>query len=156
MQYSAGELRMDLWVTFFYWPLHMDMLVLADQKEHLHQLFVDTGCNLEDLPQMMDARDGWRKSQGNPYYQDDLIMMKSDNHLMIITSFCLFVCLQLYYELEYNLILNEFFYISKIYHSKIFLSEIYSDLENKAISNPVYNLIIISVFTLIIIIFQER
>ena len=31
-------------------------------RTYLHQLCVDTGCSLEDLPGVMDDRDGWRES----------------------------------------------------------------------------------------------
>ena len=33
-------------------PLHMDVLVLDD----LQQLYTDTGCRLEDIPEAMDDR----------------------------------------------------------------------------------------------------
>ena len=41
-------------------------------KIYIHQICVDTGCSLEDLPVMIDDRDGWRErereSQRIPYY----------------------------------------------------------------------------------------
>ena len=38
--------------TYQYWPT---------KQEHLHQLCAGTGCNLEDLPGVMDNRDRWRE-----------------------------------------------------------------------------------------------
>ena len=35
----------------------MDMIVLAD----LHQLCVDSGCRLSDLPGVMNHKDRWRE-----------------------------------------------------------------------------------------------
>ena len=36
----------------------MDMRALADQQRHIYQLCVNTGCSREDLPEVMDDRDG--------------------------------------------------------------------------------------------------
>ena len=47
-------------------------------RTYLHQLCVDTGSSLEDLPGMTDDRDRWRERQGNVCYQCDLIMMNSN------------------------------------------------------------------------------
>ena len=44
----------------------MDVSVLVTNKNLLKQFFVDTGYSLEDLSEMMDDRDGWKESQGNP------------------------------------------------------------------------------------------
>ena len=51
---TARKARMNSQITFFYGPLHMDVPARA----YLHQLCVDTGCNLEDLSGMMDDGDG--------------------------------------------------------------------------------------------------
>ena len=50
---------------FSYGPLYMDMQVLANQLEQ-QLLCIDTGCCLEDLLEVMDDKDKWRESQGNP------------------------------------------------------------------------------------------
>ena len=55
-------------VTFFYWPLHMDVFMLADQ-----QLFADTGCSLEHLLIAINNRDRWRENQENLFYSQDLM-----------------------------------------------------------------------------------
>ena len=40
----------------------MGTLVLTDQqKAYIHHLFVDTGCCLEDLPNVMADGDGWQE-----------------------------------------------------------------------------------------------
>ena len=45
---------MDIYMwTCQYWPT----------RKHLHQLYLDTGCNLEDLPGAMDERDGCQKRE---------------------------------------------------------------------------------------------
>ena len=42
---------------FFFWLLHKDTPVLMDQqKTYIHQLCVDTGCHLENLPRAMTYR----------------------------------------------------------------------------------------------------
>ena len=38
-------------------PFPMDAPVLVDQLEHLQLLCMDTGCSLEDLPDVIDDRD---------------------------------------------------------------------------------------------------
>ena len=48
-------------VTFFCGPLHIDVQVLVDQQELICQLCADTGCSLEDLPGVIDDRDGWKE-----------------------------------------------------------------------------------------------
>ena len=40
MQDTAGESRMNSFVTFSYGPLHMDMLVLIEQQEPTYNSFV--------------------------------------------------------------------------------------------------------------------
>ena len=43
---------------FFYGLLYMETSVLVKlQKNYIHQLWVDSGCCLEDLPRMMADRD---------------------------------------------------------------------------------------------------
>ena len=32
-------------------------------RNYIQQLETDTGCSLEDLPEAMDARDGWRERE---------------------------------------------------------------------------------------------
>ena len=39
---TAGEARTNSQMTFFYGPLHMDMLVLADQQERTNKSYVRT------------------------------------------------------------------------------------------------------------------
>ena len=41
-----------------HWPLHMDE---QRQDDQLEQLCADTGCSLEDLPEAMNDREGWRE-----------------------------------------------------------------------------------------------
>ena len=49
----------------FYGSIHMDVQVLDDQLELLQQLWIDGGCSLEDLPEVMDERCMSRESGGN-------------------------------------------------------------------------------------------
>ena len=48
---------------FFYGPLIMDVPVLANQRKPINNLFADTGCNLEDLPGVMNDRDKSRERE---------------------------------------------------------------------------------------------
>ena len=58
MHDSAWKARMNSFVAFFYGPLHMEAPVFADQeKNYCHQLCVNTGYNLENLPGAI-AREG--------------------------------------------------------------------------------------------------
>ena len=43
-------------------PFHIDVPVFADKPiAYLHQVCMDSGCYLEDLPRVMDDRDIWRE-----------------------------------------------------------------------------------------------
>ena len=55
---TAGEAGTDSYVAFSYRLLHMGVPVLTDQQRHIHQLCVDTGCNLEDLPEVIVDKNG--------------------------------------------------------------------------------------------------
>ena len=68
---------------FFYGLQYMNMSLLVYQQGHIQQLCVDTGCNLEDLPRMMDDQGGWWESQVTPYSQHD-VMMKMES--LIVAS----------------------------------------------------------------------
>ena len=72
---TARKTRTNSLVMFFYGPLHMDVLVLANHREIN---CVDTGCSLEDLlgEWWMIRMDGEREreSQGNPCCQHNLMM----------------------------------------------------------------------------------
>ena len=43
---------------------------------YIKELCVDTGCSLEDLPEAMNDRDGWRE-RADPYWQHDMKMISS-------------------------------------------------------------------------------
>ena len=45
-----------LWI-----PIYGRASVGRSARTYLHQLCVDTGCRLEDLPEAMGNRDEWRK-----------------------------------------------------------------------------------------------
>ena len=57
---SKDELISDvlLWI-----PTYRSANFGQPVKGYLHQLFVDTGCNLDDLLGAMDDRDRWQMSQ---------------------------------------------------------------------------------------------
>ena len=44
-------------------------------KTFLQLFCMDTGCSLEDLPEVMDDRDKWQENQGNLCQQCDMMMM---------------------------------------------------------------------------------
>ena len=53
---------MNSLVTYFSGPLHMDEQRQDDQLEPIYnKLCADTGCSLEDLPEVIDDREGWRE-----------------------------------------------------------------------------------------------
>ena len=39
---------------------HMDVQVLDNQLELIYNSSTDTGCSQENLPEVMDDRDGWQ------------------------------------------------------------------------------------------------
>ena len=55
---SRNELISDvlLWT-----PLHGRAKSERPARTNIQQLYVDTGCNPEDLPEAMDDREGWRE-----------------------------------------------------------------------------------------------
>ena len=53
---TAGEAITNLQVTFFHRSKLMDVPVNADQQE----LWANSGCNFENLPEVMNDEDGWR------------------------------------------------------------------------------------------------
>ena len=65
---TAEETRMNSKVTLLNGPVHMDVAMLAEEKNHLLQLCADKRYSLEDLLGVMEDLNGWREwqSQGNP------------------------------------------------------------------------------------------
>ena len=61
-------------------PAHGRVSVGCQASTYLHQLCVDTGCNLEDLLGAMDDRDGWMERESGKYVLsvDMMMMMKPD------------------------------------------------------------------------------
>ena len=55
---TDGEARTNSLLIFFYWSVHAG----RPARSYLHQLCVDIGCGLEDLPGVMAYRDRWRMS----------------------------------------------------------------------------------------------
>ena len=67
MQGIVGEVRMNSLATFSDGLLHMDTPMWGDlQKTYVHQLCVDTGCKLEDLPWVMSNSNGEGENKRNP------------------------------------------------------------------------------------------
>ena len=62
---------------FSYGLLHMDTPVLANQQIYIHQLCVDTECNLEDLQGTINDRDGWLERES---VNSVLSVWLDDNH----------------------------------------------------------------------------
>ena len=56
-------------------PLHGQSSVGQPIRTYLPQLCTDTGYSLEDLLEVMDDRDEWGGSQGNPCEQHDIMML---------------------------------------------------------------------------------
>ena len=54
-------------------PLHMDVLVLADPQRHFASTLYK-GCNLVDLPGVIDDGDRWRECRNSvlPVQLDDI------------------------------------------------------------------------------------
>ena len=44
-------------------PYHGYAIIDIPAKNYLHQLYVDTGCILDDLSGVRDDRDGWRERE---------------------------------------------------------------------------------------------
>ena len=57
MSDTAGDVRMNSEVMLSFGLPHLDSPVLVNQQRHIHQLFVYTGCHLEDLPITVTNRD---------------------------------------------------------------------------------------------------
>ena len=54
--------RDELLSNVFLWiPSHGRAEAGWQGRTHIQQLCADTGCDLEDLPEVMDDRDGWRE-----------------------------------------------------------------------------------------------
>ena len=50
-------------------------------RTYIQQVFEDTGCNPEDLPEAMNDREKWRESQEYPCWRHDMMMMMMNNGL---------------------------------------------------------------------------
>ena len=62
---------------------------LTKPNPYIHQLCVDTGCRLEDLPSLMADKERWQGSQRNLYYQHTffiIIMMMRPLVYLIFTE----------------------------------------------------------------------
>ena len=67
--HASIEFGFHLWT-----PTHERVSVSWLSRTYLHQLCYVTCCNLEDLPEEMDDRDGETESQGNPYCHRELML----------------------------------------------------------------------------------
>ena len=56
---TAREAKSNSWMMFFCEPLHIDMLMLADQQELIWITSVDTGWSLQDWPWEMEDKNRW-------------------------------------------------------------------------------------------------
>ena len=74
MQGTAGEARTN---SKQYFPICRCTSVDQPAKSYLHQLFVDTRCSLEELPEVMNDKDEWQGKDGQetPSCQCELIMI---------------------------------------------------------------------------------
>ena len=54
---TAGEVKTNSWVMFS--PSHGCISVSRPKRTYLQQLCTETGCRLEDLPEVMDDREKW-------------------------------------------------------------------------------------------------
>ena len=61
MQDTAGEVGTNSFVTYSSGPLHMAEQRQDDQLEPTYNSSDDAGCDLVDLPELMDDREGWRE-----------------------------------------------------------------------------------------------
>ena len=57
---TAGKIRMTLCDVLLWTPTYGLVRVGQPASTYMHQLCVDTGYNLEDLPGVMDNRRGWQ------------------------------------------------------------------------------------------------
>ena len=48
-------------------------------RTYLHQLYVDTGCSLEDLPGAMDDKDKWRKKES----RKSMVSVQLDDDILL-------------------------------------------------------------------------
>ena len=79
-----------LWTT-----THRRARVGQPVRIYIHQFCADTGYHLEDLPNVMNDRGGWRESQVTPCYSHKLMMMMiTVNNLRSV------------YQTKQNLIIN--------------------------------------------------
>ena len=69
---TAGKVRTDISNVLQWPPPHGCVSVGWPERTYLHQLCMDTGCNLEDLPRVTDDGDGWREE--NPCCQHNLMI----------------------------------------------------------------------------------
>ena len=69
---SKGKLVSDvlLWI-----PAYGQSKAGQLARTYIQQLYDDTGCNPEDLPEAMNDRETWREGQRYPYWPHDMMMM---------------------------------------------------------------------------------
>ena len=67
-------------------PSHEWAGVGRPARTYLQQPCTDTGCSLEDLPNVMDDRDEWRMSKGNPCLRHDIIIINNNNNIIITVT----------------------------------------------------------------------
>ena len=63
MRDTVEEVGMNLLVKYSGGLLHMDGRAKAERlaRTYIKQLYADTGCSPEDLPEAIDDREGWRE-----------------------------------------------------------------------------------------------
>ena len=84
---TAGETGTNSLAKFSSGFPYIDTPVLANQQRNIHQLCVDTGCQLEDLPRDMDNKEEWQKSQENLcYWYDDNDEIYIYSHIILFTQ----------------------------------------------------------------------
>ena len=68
-------------------------------RTYLQQLCMDTGCSLEDLPEVMDDRDEWQENHGNSCEQHDTMI-----YIYIYIYICIKVCMYNYNNSVYRIV----------------------------------------------------